>query len=66
MTEKHLREVFENGDTWLKLKEAVEKVMQAAGVGRTAAYEALRPDGEFGRIMHKREDGTVGILNFGQ
>lgn len=64
VTEKHLREVFENGDAWIKLKEAVEKLMETAGVGRTAAYEALRTDGEFGRIMHKREDGTVGLLNF--
>jgi hypothetical protein len=66
VTEKHLREVFEDGGAWIKLKEAVEKLMEAAGVGRTAAYEALRTDGEFGRIMHKREDGTVGLLNFGR
>ncbi len=66
VTEKHLREVFENGDAWLKLKEAVAKLTEVSGVGRTAAYEALRTDGEFGRMMHKREDGTVGMLNFGQ
>jgi hypothetical protein len=66
VSELHLREVFENGSAWLKVKVAVEKVMGVAGVGRTAAYEALRPEGEFGRIVCKREDGTVGILTFGK
>ena len=63
VTEAHIREVFEHGDARLLLKEAAEKLQEVASVGRTVAYNALKTEGgEFSRILHKREDRTLGLL----
>ena len=63
VTEAHIREVFEDGDARLLLKEAAEKLQEVASVGRTVAYNALKTEGgEFSRILHKREDRTLGLL----
>ena len=63
VTEAHIREVFEYGDARLLLKEAAEKLQEVASVGRTVAYNALKTEGgEFSRILHKREDRTLGLL----
>ena len=63
MTEAHIREVFEDGDARMFLKEAAEKLQEVAGVGRTVAFEALKLEGgEFSRILHEREDRTFGLL----
>ncbi len=63
VTEAHIREVFEQGDARMFLKEAAEKLQEIAGVGRTVAYNALKTEGgDFSRILHKREDRTLGLL----
>ena len=63
VTEAHIREVFEQGDARMFLKEAAEKLQEVASVGRTVAYNALKTEGgEFSRILHKREDRTLGLL----
>lgn len=63
VTEAHIREIFDDGDVRMLLKEAAEKLQEVAGVGRTVAYNALKTEGgEFSRILHKREDRTLGLL----
>lgn|GEM_PF-1406542 len=63
VTEANIREVFEHGDARLLLKEAAEKLQEVASMGRTVAYNALKTEGgEFSRILHKREDRTLGLL----
>jgi AAA domain len=63
VTEEHLRVVFDNGETWLKRKEAEEKLEMIAGVSRTTAYEALKTyDGRFSEILRRRNDGKIGLV----
>lgn len=63
VTADHIREVFENGAVRMLLKEAVEKLQEVAEVGRTVAYKALEvEDGEFARMLSRREDKTIGLL----
>ena len=60
-TEEHLREVFQDGDVRMLLKTAAEKLQEVAGVGRTTAYAALKLDGEFGHLLDRRSDRTLGL-----
>jgi hypothetical protein len=51
ITEDDMAAVFENGAKRLKKGEAAKMLMARTGVGRTAAYEALKTDGRFdGRL----------------
>lgn len=43
--EEHLREIFQNGRQWLAVRPAAERLQALAGVGRSAAYEALKVNG---------------------
>lgn len=61
VTEEHIRSVFGGGSSWLPQKDASKKLEGIAGVGRSTAYEALKVTGRFGGILHKREDGLVGL-----
>lgn len=60
--EEHLREVFGNGLGSMRIGEAASGLMEAAGVGRSAAYEALKT-AEGGRFAHLlvRQPGTAVI-----
>lgn len=40
--EEHLRELFANGRNWLAVRQAAERLQELAGVGRSAAYDALK------------------------
>jgi hypothetical protein len=61
--EEHLRVLFDNGETWLKRKEAAEKLEKIAAVSRTTAYEALKTwNGRFSEILHRRSDGMIGFV----
>ncbi len=40
--EEHLRELFAHGRSWLAVGQAAERLQQLAGVGRSAAYDALK------------------------
>lgn len=40
--EEHLRELFEDGRRWLAQGQAAKELQELAGVGRSAAYEALK------------------------
>ncbi len=42
MREEHLRELFANGRNWLAVRQAAERLQELAGVGRSAAYDALK------------------------
>ncbi len=59
--EEHIREVFQEGEARMLLKAAAEKLQEVAGVGRTVAYEALKADGEFSRLLDRRADHTIGL-----
>lgn len=63
VTEDDLKEVFQSGEAWLPQREAVQKVMEVAGVGRTAAYEAVKLTGRFGGFLVRRDDGLFGVRN---
>jgi len=66
VTEDHIREVFDGGNTRMKLAEAVKKLQKVASIGRSGAYKALRlAGGEFSNLLHEREDGTVGLVELG-
>jgi len=43
--EEHLRELFADGRNWLAVGQAAERLQELAGVGRSAAYEALKVNG---------------------
>ena len=59
---EHLRELFEDGKTWLKTADAVRQLQEIAKVGRTAAYEALRViGGRNSSYLHFRDDGCIGF-----
>jgi hypothetical protein len=50
--EEHLRDLFDNGRRRLATKHAVERLMEIAAVGRSAAYDALkRKDGRFSHLL---------------
>lgn len=58
---EHLRAVFA-GDPWLDRSEAARRLMELAGVGRTAAYDALKPiGGRYSDILRLREDKQIGL-----
>ena len=40
--EEHLRELFADGRNWLAVRQAAERLQELAGVGRSAAYDALK------------------------
>lgn len=62
VSEEHLREVFGNGALWLSQKDAAEKLMELAEVGRSTAYDALNAiKGRFSAILRRRDDGTIGL-----
>lgn len=62
VTEAHIREVFQDGSARMMLKSAAEKLQEVAGVGRTVAYEALKLNGEFGNLLDRRDDHTIGLI----
>ena len=62
VTLDHLKQLFQNGNLWLKKSEAVPKLQAIAGIGRTAAYEALNPEKRFGEYLQSREDGCIGLV----
>lgn len=43
--EEHLRELFADGRNWLAVRQAAERLQELAGVGRSAAYDALKVSG---------------------
>lgn len=60
MNEGHLRELFENGRRGMALKQAAERLQEIANVGRSAAYEALKPTGRFGASLVR--DSETGLI----
>ena len=63
VTIEHLREVFDKGQTWLKLKQAAESLMEIAGVARTTAYDALKTwKGPFSDFLRRRDDNKIGLV----
>ena len=58
VTLEHLAEVFgADGQNVLKRKAAVERLEYVAGIGRTAAYDALKADGPFGAYLDDTGEG---------
>ena len=43
------------------LSEAAKQLMNIAGCGRSAAYEALKLDGRFGSLLQMSGDGLLGM-----
>jgi hypothetical protein len=58
---EHLREVFDHGRLWLKKSDAVSKLEMIAGVGRSAAYEALKEGGRYTDLLTVQDDGKIGL-----
>ena len=59
--EEHLRTLFEDGGRSLVLKTAVAELQELAGVGRTAAYDALKLDGgRFSNLLTKDSNDLIG------
>jgi hypothetical protein len=55
--EEHIRQLFEEGRRSLALKHAVPALEEIAGVGRIAAYEALKLNGgRFSHLLAKNTD----------
>jgi len=50
--------IFEHGERSLTRPEAVA-ALQARGIGKTAAYRALSPDGKFGAWFDYEPDGVI-------
>ncbi len=65
VTLDHLKQLFQNGNVWLKKSDAAPKLQAIAGIGRTAAYEALNPKNRFGEYLRCRDDGSIGLLSPG-
>ena len=64
ISEQHLRAIFDGGSLWLASKEAAEKLMVLAKVGRSTAYDALKvTGGRFSTIIRRREDGAIGLAD---
>jgi AAA domain len=62
VNEGQLREIFQDGNRWVKLKIAAEELQELAGVGRSLAYDALKIiGGRFSNILVKNEDGLVSV-----
>ena len=61
VTLEHLREVFDNGEKWLKRAEAVEALEAVAGIKRSAAYDALKKDGRFAKCLRGHPDGRISV-----
>ncbi len=57
---EHVRAVFEGETAPLRMPEAVYRLMEIAGVGRTTAYGALSGGGEFGKVLVRKE-GRVSL-----
>ncbi len=53
---EHLRAIFEEGRKRLPQSRAAQALMVAAKVGRSAAYEALKPNGRFAELLGKSPD----------
>ena len=51
ITADDLKEVFENGEKQLTKSEAVKALRALTEAGRTACYDALRPDGRFAKQL---------------
>lgn len=65
VTIEHLRQIFENGTVFLKRSLAKEKLMAAAKVGETTAYDYLKNDGPFADWLTLDADGRLGLLKNG-
>jgi len=64
VTEEHLRTLFDDGGVWLPQKEAAEKLMGIAEVGRSTAYDALKTvGGRFSALLRRREDGAISVID---
>ena len=61
VTLEHLQEVFGNGQRFLKRSLGVAELQRVAGVGRSAAYDALKADNWYGSLISERDDKTIGI-----
>ena len=62
VTLDHLKQLFKNGNLWLKKSDAARKLQTIAGIGRTAAYDALNPEKRFGEYLQSRKDGCIGLV----
>jgi hypothetical protein len=58
---EHLEEMFEHGAKTLTRTEAVKALQAAANVSRSAAYDALRPDGRFRHHLGEA-DGALSFV----
>ena len=54
ITADDLATVFESGQKQLTKSEAVKALRALTGAGRTACYDALRPDGRFANTFEKQ------------
>lgn len=62
ISEEHIRAVFDDGAVWLSQKDASEKLMDLAQVGRSTAYDSLKPiNGRFSAMLRRRDDGAIGL-----
>lgn len=58
--DEHIHELFENGRSWLAIKEAASRLQEIAEVGRSAAYEALKlVGGRFSHLLKKEPKGGL-------
>ncbi len=62
VTLDHLKQLFNNGKVCLKKSEAVRKLQDIAGIGRSAAYDALNPEKWFGEYLGCRDDGFIELV----
>jgi hypothetical protein len=62
ITEEHLTVIFKNGARSLDRKTAVA-ALHSLGFGKTAAYEALSPDGRFSACLNCTPDGIISWAN---
>jgi hypothetical protein len=56
----HMAEIFENGAKELRRADAAKALQALTGAGRTACYNALRPDGRFAKNLSE----TNGLLSW--
>lgn len=66
MKEEYVRAVFEDGQKRMPQARAAQALMVTARVGRTAAYEALKPTGRFGHLLGKSPDDDLLFLRGNQ
>ena len=63
VTEEIIRELFDYGSRMLSRKEAVDELMRISGCGQNLAYESLRGEGPYARLLRYQKEGATTMIS---